>query len=143
MNGLNLSRGVQDTEVAHLVTEAHGGWSSGYLARVRLAGPRSKFDLDRVFVTPDEQSLSRAGNGSKTYYLCDLDDGVYEAESVYRSYSKHRVYFELREGRVHRRTGSTVDSPKAKDEAKVWLRERAAAVEADSTLERVRQIEVE
>lgn len=95
---LDLRRRVdlyETGEQPKVVTETHTSWSKGWVARVRLAKPGAKFDLDRNFLQADRMDLSRAGNGDKVYFLSNLEDGVYEADSVYRSMQSFRSYFRV------------------------------------------------
>lgn len=69
----------------------------------------------------NQQSLSRNGNGQKIYFLRYLDDGYYEAESVFRSFRAHRVYFEVRDH-------SVVRVLESKNELKAELQKEAVAV---------------
>ncbi|MBY9080968.1 hypothetical protein KIH86_02900 [Paenibacillus sp. HN-1] len=96
--GLSLVRGIRRTDDAEVVTEAHGSWSKGWLARVTLATPGAKFDLDRKFIRASYDGRNRSGNGYLTY--TGLADGIYEADSVIRSYSAHRIYFRIIAGVV-------------------------------------------
>ncbi|MGG4034189.1 hypothetical protein ABEV74_10900 [Paenibacillus cisolokensis] len=98
--GLDLCRGIEWTEEAAVVTEVHSGWSKGWLARVTLAAPGARYDLHREFIGESKRDMSRAGNGTKTYKLSQLADGIYEADSVYRSYTSFRTYFRVAGGKV-------------------------------------------
>lgn len=100
VTGLDLARSCKLTDDNHIVTEAHGGWSKGWMARVELAAPGARFDLEREFCRADLDSTNRKGNGIKKYRLDKLADGVYEADSVWRSYQGHRTYFLVEGGSV-------------------------------------------
>lgn len=102
MAGLNLVRGWKLVDDPVVVVERHNGWTNGWVARITLAEPQSKYDLEREFLSPARSQLSRAGNGTKTYDLREFEDGWYEAESVARSYQSFRVYFEVRDHGVQR-----------------------------------------
>lgn len=82
--GANLSRGFEPWERELIRTEAHKGWTTGWLARLEFTTNEPTL-FSRSFYRPREEALSRAGNGTKDYRLRDLHDGFYEAESVYRS----------------------------------------------------------
>lgn len=100
VSGLSLCRNVRETEEASIVTEAHSGWSKGYLALVTLAAPGARFDLDRKFIRASINEVNRSGNGYLTYSLKNAADGIYEADSVARSYTSMRVYFRVQGGSV-------------------------------------------
>lgn len=95
---INLRRGgevVGEGPVTRVRTEAHVGWTSGWLASVSLGETTAKGPtMARAFLRPDEEDLSRAGNGSKEY---EVGPGWYEAESVYRSGTAERHQFLIRE----------------------------------------------
>ncbi len=106
MQRINLSRRVEiDGEPepgrARIVCEAHGGWSKGWCALL-LPGERTPderwpgrylYDLDRRWLD-SEDDLSRAGNGRRTYD--ELGPGIYEADSVWRSYASRRHLIRVR-----------------------------------------------
>ncbi len=116
-HGLNLARTDTADESGFIFTEAHSTWSKGWLARIQLAQwENTQFDLERSFITPTSADLSRVGNGHKSYALSGLDDGIYEADSVWRSFKAHRVYFEVRDHAIVRRFAN-------KEEAKAALKE--------------------
>ena len=100
VKGLNLARECKLTDDGLVTTEAHGAWSKGWLAKVELAAPGARFDLEREFVQADLSTVNRKGNGLKKYRLDRLVDGVYEADSVWRSYQSHRTYFLVLDGSV-------------------------------------------
>lgn len=100
VKGLNLARECKLTDDGLVTTEAHGAWSKGWLAKVELAAPGARFDLEREFVQADLSTVNRKGNGIKKYRLDRLVDGVYEADSVWRSYQSHRTYFLVVAGSV-------------------------------------------
>ncbi|MCL6460144.1 MAG: hypothetical protein K6T85_19305 [Gorillibacterium sp.] len=100
LSGLKLCRSVIMTEEATVITEAHSGWSKGWVARVTLAPVGAKFDLDRRFVNADDRDVNRAGNGYLTYSTRFMADGIYEADTVRRSMESQRVYFRIATGIV-------------------------------------------
>ena len=114
MKHLDLVRTVEqrDTERLTVVTETHNGWTRGWVARIQLSQPGAKYDLDREFIGADDESLSYGGNGRRFYY--DLQDGIYEAESVYQSMRAFRVYFRVLGGDI-------VAVTRSKEAAKGWL----------------------
>lgn len=99
---LDLSRGVNARESdgpgVHVTTEAHSGWSHGWLAAMTPHHDERGPTHGRDFFRPDSTDLSRAGNGAKHYH--DVPEGVYEADSVRRSFSPHRAFFHVKGGQV-------------------------------------------
>lgn len=98
--GLNLARQENRIEDAVIRTEAHSGWSKGWMARITLAASRAHFDLDRSFVNGDKSGVNRSGNGTIEYNTKFLADGIYETDSVLKSYTSHRSYFRIAAGAV-------------------------------------------
>lgn len=130
MPTLNLSRNRKlngNDDSVRVITEAHSGWSKGWVARVTLAAPGSRYELDREWLRPSATSLSRAGNGTKTYD--DLEDGVYEADSVWRSYQSHRTYFHVRDGQL-----SEDDVTEDREQAKKWLADSGSRIHLERQL---------
>lgn len=111
--GISCCRGTELIDEAVVRTEVHCGWAKGWLARIELSGAGARYDLDRTFINTGDAQLSRAGNGKITYDLTDLADGIYEADSVYRSYTGFRAYFRVVAGSVV----EIFDSKKAAKEA--------------------------
>ena len=115
IQGLNICRQIKELDEPMLITEVRTRFNcKGWLARIEIAGPNARFDLERDWIRPDEADLSRAGNGTKTYNVNELVDGVYEAASVWRSFKQHRVFFEVEGGEIAHWTDN-------KREAKAWL----------------------
>lgn len=112
--GLDMVRGYALNDSDSVVTEAHVGWSKGWLAKVKLSAVGAKYDLDSNFISASYRELSRAGNGNITYKLSKLEDGIYEADSVYRSGESFRLYFRVE-------NHSVVEVFDSKDDAKVAL----------------------
>ncbi|MBN9519483.1 hypothetical protein J0H58_13330 [bacterium] len=84
--GLDLRRDPEWVDGSVIITEwQRPPGSKGYLADIALpSGPGPhRYDLDRTFLR---------GSGTKYIYYRDLDDGVYEAESAYRSSVTRRYY---------------------------------------------------
>ncbi|MBN2980087.1 hypothetical protein [Cohnella algarum] len=100
VSGLSLVRGCRKIDEAVIRTEAHSGWSKGWLARVSLSAPGARFDLEREFVRASADNTNRSGNGYKEYNLSQLVDGIYEADSVAKSYQSHRTFFQVAGGSV-------------------------------------------
>jgi len=77
--------------------EVHSGWGKSWLARI--SEPKTdqdrKFGVAREFLSRTGQTVSRAGNGSIHFKI--TEPGLYEAASVYRSFTTWRVIFEVRE----------------------------------------------
>jgi hypothetical protein len=90
---LNRQKVIEPSVTTEVVTETHGSWSKGWVARISPPELGDKYDFKREFLKAEEEKLSRAGNGLKTYR--NLPAGIYEADSVYRSYKSHRVYFSV------------------------------------------------
>lgn len=88
---LNRQVTLNDNSNANVVTEAHSGWSTGWVAELTL-DPNSPA-LVRAFIEPTKRELSRAGNGTKVY--ANIKPGFYQADSVWRSYASHRQVFEV------------------------------------------------
>lgn len=72
-----------------IVTEAHGSWSKGWVARIS--------DSQRRFLDPIDEQFSNNRNGLREF-LVDTP-GLYEVDSVCRSYHSHRLRFRLRDDR--------------------------------------------
>jgi len=72
-----------------ILTEAHGSWSRGWIALLN--------DGRRSFLDPIDEQLSNNRNGLREF-LVDAP-GLYEVDSVCRSYRSHRLRFRLREDR--------------------------------------------
>jgi hypothetical protein len=114
--GFNLVRTAEPLEAEVIRTEAHAGWSKGWLARMELIPPVLEGtyakDVSLTFFSADEENLSRAGNGSKTY--AGPFDGVFVAESVWRSMTAHRHYMRFIDGVL-------VADSSDEDDARAWL----------------------
>lgn len=132
MSTLRLSRTVEalnnDEKEVTIVTEAHSSWTTGWLAEITEINEDKPGGLGRKFMPYDTESLSRAGNGSKAYVIDS--PGVYEADSVWRSYKSHRTYFVVN-GNMHVEVlGSTSygwHPSKLRDMAKEAFRDREDA----------------
>lgn len=92
-----LAIGRAKSEKGFVTTEAHSQWSTGYLARLREG---KNLEIEREFLRPAKTELSRAGNGTKFYEISSMPDGVYEAESVIRSYEACKEYFRIKDGQI-------------------------------------------
>ena len=93
---LNLARGDYGKE-GHLTTEVKPGLTSGYLARLSPSQDKSH---GRSFVSASDKRTTREGNGENHYKLNALDDGLYEAETVFRSAQKKRHYLKVQNGTI-------------------------------------------
>jgi hypothetical protein len=78
-----------------VVIEAHPGWTKGWLAKLNAGTLTSP---GRTFLTAASSQLSNAGNGTKTF--TDLENGLYEAESVWRSYKIARTVFRVQDNEI-------------------------------------------
>jgi hypothetical protein len=109
--GVNLARYVALTDTPEIETEAHPGFgTTGWVAELVPQTPTwgsmrlddgkvtGMLDVTLSFQSPDREELSRAGNGHRYYRLSSLGDGVYLAESVWRSYATHRTFVLVRDG---------------------------------------------
>lgn len=91
-----LGRASWDGEVTEpaVCTSAHAGWSAGWVAQLEKTENPAK--PNRNFLTWNKSNCSRAGNGCKVYH--HLADGIYECESVVRSYESARFYLKITDG---------------------------------------------
>jgi hypothetical protein len=91
--GLDLRRDPEWINAPVIITERQRPpGSKGYLADIALPtgpGPH-RYDLDRVFIR---------GSGAKYIHYRDLEDGIYEAESAFRSFVTRRYFVLVADGR--------------------------------------------
>lgn len=96
-DGLDLQRTVAEMQNGEIWVEQMKGVRA-YLAQI--TGPCAVYKAKRHFIDGDESQLSQARKGRIVYDVTELDDGVYEAQSTWRSMRRHRVYFVLRGGSI-------------------------------------------
>lgn len=76
-----------------LKVERHSGWGGGWVAKVVAIDPSAPGGLRREFIEPHGRRLSRAGNGVVEFKV--REEGIYEVELVYRSFTPQRVYLAI------------------------------------------------
>ena len=97
--GLDLRRKMERIEAGRIFVEQTRGVKA-YVATLADGASNARFKVARAFVDADEEDLSRSGRGFKTYNVSGMKDGVYEAQSVWRSMTGHRAYFRVQDGAV-------------------------------------------
>lgn len=137
--GLNLVRRIEHTDDGMVYTEisAFAG-GKGWAAQMLPTAPTVRYgkvaDYEYRFLRADDRHVSGSGRtGHANYDIRNEDDGVYVAQSVYRSGVSQTVFFEVRDGSVG-------DWTEDIDEARRWLGATRTLAELDA--ER-RQIERE
>jgi hypothetical protein len=86
--GLELNRKQELIGVDCITLEQSKG-ARAWLARI--TGKSKQYGFEREFINPSNRYLSRNGNGLINFN--DLNPGVYEANSTWRSMRSQRVYF--------------------------------------------------
>lgn len=101
MQTLNTARttsvsGEADANEVEIVTERHGAWSRGWVARIVREDASAPGGLAQRFVDAVAEP-PRGKNGDARFRV---GDGLYQADSVWRSFSSHRVLFRVAGGEV-------------------------------------------
>lgn len=92
-----------------------------------------RWPLSHTYLKASHTSLSRAKNGTKTYAVTQMVDGVYVANSTWRSMEGHRRYFRVEAGAV-------VEVFDDQEEALEWMRAQRGEDTSRDLLERVRLV---
>lgn len=98
--GLWTSRDLRANDTGCITTEALPDISKGWLARLTPKRPGDAFDCGRDFARRSSQSRSHSGGALIEYELRDLQDGIYECETVSQLATKRRVYLLIADHRV-------------------------------------------
>lgn len=128
MDKLDLQRGWgidETTDYPAVVTEAHSAWSKGWVARIVDTDDHAPGGFVQLFLHDEKSGLSRAGNGWKEYRL--VEPGLYQADSVYRSYTSFRTLFAF-DGEKIQVLADTINGSLGhlKEVAKAWLQAQKA-----------------
>jgi hypothetical protein len=91
-------RGSGDALPVLVMLGKHPGWGSTWLAEVTDVDEETRGGFVQEFLDVESQSLSNVGAGSVLYRIDT--DGIYQANSIWRSYTTHRVVFRVQAGQV-------------------------------------------